>query len=467
MLGTVDAAAQNQATDVAINFATGGNGPQALAQLKQISTELGVSLETSRNSYKLLAGSVMGTDLESESMSIFKSVATAGSAMGLKTDQLEGAYLALSQIAGKGKVQAEELRGQLGERLPGAFGIAAKAMGVTQQDLNKMLETGQVTASDFLPKFAAELEKTYVALAAEQAQGPVATMNRMRNAIFETTNAIGARLLPIAMTLLNDFFIPAVTWIGQNIDMLAQMAMAVGVVWAAVKLYAFWTTIAAMNITRATVVQWLWNAAMAANPIGLVIIALSALAVGIVYLWNKWDGFRGFLLGMWEVIKETGSIINDFMVLPLMSLGKIIAGVFSGNTELIQDGINDAKRVMDTAMGGFASRLSGAFQKGWNDGVNKSTAETVANTPNSSLVGKSSFFENETADNEDKQHQRSKAGLSAIVGRGSSKNINITLDNLIGDLKIMASTVEQGADDMVDLVTRKLLQVLNTANQVQ
>ena len=43
--------------------------------------------------------------------------------------------LALAQMASKGTVQAEELRGQLGERLPGAFKIAAAAMGVTQAEL--------------------------------------------------------------------------------------------------------------------------------------------------------------------------------------------------------------------------------------------------------------------------------------------------------------------------------------------
>lgn len=53
----------------------------------------------------------------------------AGSALALSKDQMDGVFLALGQMISKGKVQAEELRGQLGERLPGAFDMAAKAMG--------------------------------------------------------------------------------------------------------------------------------------------------------------------------------------------------------------------------------------------------------------------------------------------------------------------------------------------------
>ncbi len=59
----------------------------------------------------------------------------------------------------KGKVSAEELRGQLGERLPGAFQIAARASGVTTSQLDEMLQKGQVLSEEFLPLFAAQLEK--------------------------------------------------------------------------------------------------------------------------------------------------------------------------------------------------------------------------------------------------------------------------------------------------------------------
>jgi len=92
---------------------------------------------------------------------IFESVTKASASMGLTQEQTERAFLALNQMMSKGTVSAEELRGQLGEALPGAFGIMAKAMGVTERQLGKMMKDGQVLASDVLPKFARQLEITY------------------------------------------------------------------------------------------------------------------------------------------------------------------------------------------------------------------------------------------------------------------------------------------------------------------
>lgn len=52
----------------------------------------------------------------------------------------------------------------------------------------------------------------------------------------------------------------------------------------------------------ATAAQWLWNAALSANPIGLVIIAIAALVAGFIWLWNNVEGFRNFFIGIGEAL---------------------------------------------------------------------------------------------------------------------------------------------------------------------
>lgn len=64
--------------------------------------------------------------------------------------------------------------------------------------------------------------------------------------------------------------------------------------WNAVQL--IWTAIT----KGATAAQWAWNAAMAANPIGLVVLAIVALIAGIVLLWKNSEAFREFFIDMWE-----------------------------------------------------------------------------------------------------------------------------------------------------------------------
>ena len=96
-----------------------------------------------------------------ETKKIFTSVTKASAVLGLRTDELRGVYLALEQMLSKGKVTTEELRRQLGERLPGAMGIMATSMGVTIRELDKMLKKGEVLSAEVLPGFARALEKAY------------------------------------------------------------------------------------------------------------------------------------------------------------------------------------------------------------------------------------------------------------------------------------------------------------------
>ena len=63
---------------------------------------------------------------------------------------MKSAMRATSQVFSKGKVSAEELRQQLGERLPGAFTLFADSMNLTPAELDKALEQGKVTLEDFM-----------------------------------------------------------------------------------------------------------------------------------------------------------------------------------------------------------------------------------------------------------------------------------------------------------------------------
>ena len=141
--------------------------------LRGLSDTLGISIETLTGSFKGLKAATNGTVLQGAATEkIFTSVVHAGAALKLSNDDIKGSLLALTQMMSKGTVSAEELRGQLGERLPGAFRLMAQGLGVTEVQLNKMLQQGEVLAVDALPKLAVELEKTYGA----QAQNNVNSM---------------------------------------------------------------------------------------------------------------------------------------------------------------------------------------------------------------------------------------------------------------------------------------------------
>ena len=92
---------------------------------------------------------------------------------------VDSALTATAQVFSKGKVSAEELRQQIGERLPGAFTIFAKSIGLTPQELDKALEDGKVSLSDFLV-FAEDLFDRYYDTSQQIAGGPEAAGDRLK-----------------------------------------------------------------------------------------------------------------------------------------------------------------------------------------------------------------------------------------------------------------------------------------------
>jgi len=150
--------------------------------LDEITTAYGVDLITTTERFiKFDAAARQSNVSMVDTQKIFGSVTKAAGVLGLKTDELSGAYLALEQMLSKGKVTTEELRRQLGERLPGAFGIMANALGVTTAKLDKMLRAGEVLSSEALPKFAIALEKAYGIEAVKTVDTLQAAQTRLTN----------------------------------------------------------------------------------------------------------------------------------------------------------------------------------------------------------------------------------------------------------------------------------------------
>jgi tape measure domain-containing protein len=150
--------------------------------LIRISEDYGVELlATSQRYVKFLAAAKQSNLSLNDTEIIFKSVTKAASVLGLKTLELTGVYLALEQMLSKGKVTTEELRRQLGERLPGAMGIMAAALDVTIPKLDEMLRKGEVLSADALPKFAKALEVAFSITNVKKIDNLNAAQNRLAN----------------------------------------------------------------------------------------------------------------------------------------------------------------------------------------------------------------------------------------------------------------------------------------------
>jgi tape measure domain-containing protein len=195
----VETTAKFQSFNNAINSASGSASAGA-ANIKFLNEQvdrLGLDINAAYGGYKTFSGALMGTALEGDKANtVFKQVSEAATVMGLSGEQTEGAFLALGQMMSKGTVSAEELRGQLGERIPGAFQIAARAMGVSTMQLGEMMKKGEVVSEEFLPKFGAELERTFGGKLGTATDSLQSNLNRMNTEWERLKVTIGTEFLP-------------------------------------------------------------------------------------------------------------------------------------------------------------------------------------------------------------------------------------------------------------------------------
>lgn len=94
---------------------------------------------------------------------LFKNMIGYARLMGRSEEEIKRALTALSQMAGKGQVMAEELKGQLAEAVPGMVQVFAKATGKTEQELFDAMKKGALKSADTLQKVTQELNKQITA----------------------------------------------------------------------------------------------------------------------------------------------------------------------------------------------------------------------------------------------------------------------------------------------------------------
>ncbi|HDP7393949.1 TPA: tape measure protein [Escherichia coli] len=150
---------KKEASQRAAQFVLGDEGAKRATEfVKNLADSSGVDqIETLSSFAKFSAGAGdMNTD---QKESLFSNVIGTSRLMGLSTDEINGILKAFEQMASKGKIQAEELRGQLGDRMAGAFQLFARSLGMTTEELDKAMKDGKVLSKDVLPKVSAEMGK--------------------------------------------------------------------------------------------------------------------------------------------------------------------------------------------------------------------------------------------------------------------------------------------------------------------
>ncbi|EFB9445398.1 phage tail tape measure protein, partial [Escherichia coli] len=141
----------------AAKFVLGDKASEAEVFIRNLADKTGLNISEGLSSYAKFAAGAQGSMSQEQTQELFGNATAMSRLMGLSNDELNGILKAFEQMASKGKIQAEELRGQLGDRMAGAFKLFAEALGMTATELDKAMKDGKILSSDTLPKVAKQM----------------------------------------------------------------------------------------------------------------------------------------------------------------------------------------------------------------------------------------------------------------------------------------------------------------------
>jgi phage-related protein len=224
-----------------------------------------------------------------------KTVDTAGGAF-------DRATVAALDLAAAGFGSAETNAVQLGKALEdpikGITALARSGVTFTEQEKEKikvLVESGQILEAQNMVLGA--IEKQVGGTAAASAS----SFDKIKLSLDGVADAIGVGILPL-IDMLTPKLQAFSAWAAENSTLLSTVVLVVGALTGA--LYAL-----SLVIKAVTIVQTVFNAVMLLNPIGLVVLAVAALAAGFVLAYKKIEPFRDLVDSIYRGIKNIGSAI--------------------------------------------------------------------------------------------------------------------------------------------------------------
>lgn len=358
------------ANQIRFNVAFDGveEGTKQLQFARDVAVNLKLPIDTIVRSYGDLALAAKGSALEGEgARKIFIGFAQAARVTGATNEATSGVFKALTQILSKGKVQAEELRHQLGDRLPGAMQLMATGLGVTTAQLDAMMKKGELT-SDTLVNMAAVASQRVGPQLAASLDSPAAKLADFQNRVimFKETiaqsgflEAVGDAFDKLAKALSTPEAIQAaqdlgvalgeiVTWASTlatsgNLDSILSWMKGLGIAWVGLQitsiitgLYGFATAIGATAIATLGL-----DVALAPILVGLAALAaVVATVAGAFVLWKlaEWayENVPAFAEGVLTIKNAAKSAWDGILQLWEMTLVRL-KNSFAKGTAWIAD----------------------------------------------------------------------------------------------------------------------------------
>jgi phage-related protein len=303
-----------------------------------------------------------------------------------KTKELTGRAADMAAMFGGDATQAmEAITSALkGERDPiEKYGVSLNEAAVKAKAVSMGLADSKGNIDDYGKKMATMaliMEKTADAQGTfKKEQGTMAGSMQTLGAEFTDLKAnLGEKLLPVVAEF-SKILMGVVTFISQNTSWLIPLATGLVAIVAGFKAWTIAVEVWKAATEIATGIQWLFNAAMSANPIGIIIIAIAALVAAFVLLYTKVDWFRAGVdtaidavvaafQWLWDMIQKVYHWISDNWPLLLAILTGpigIAVKLIVDNWDAIKNGFQVAWDTIKQVMSTVLDILTAPYRKAW------------------------------------------------------------------------------------------------------
>lgn len=429
-----------------------------------------------------------------------------GDISGGNKDRLQSLSLVLGQVSAAGRLQGQDNLQFINAGFTPLQELA-KMTGKSYAELQDKMSKGQITFENVTQaiRHATGAGGKFFGMMDKQSQTAAGKFATVKDIVIQQAVDIYGKLQPLISKIL-DLLIKIVPVISSGImkvihgiehviDFVSRfkteigyLAAVIGVAAVVFNAHAIAMTAyaAVMGIVTAatriwTGVQWLLNVAMSANPIGLIIIGIAALVAAVVYCWNKFAGFRAFILTMWDTLKGFGNIIKEYvinrfndMLSGLGKLGealrKLFTGDFKGAASAAAEGLKKlsgaesvAKAVSSTKQ--LIGKVGGNYQAHLQNERNKDKKKQAARSGNKistpGLVGSTEavVFGKEKPGKKKKGHKGGRKSAEEIATGGTrNTSINMHIGKFFDNINVYMNDKTDTAE-----LERTILQSINRA----
>lgn len=298
----------------------------------ELQDKIFASANRSRGAYSEMAGAISKMGLlagdaftsNDELIAFTELIQKSFKVGGADTSEQQGAMRQLSQAMASGRLQGDELVSIM-ENAPMVYDAISKYMGLSKGELKKLSSEGLITSDiiknamfmagdDINAKFK-EMPMTFADVWTKIKNGATKAFRPLIEKVSKIINTdkfnkftdslvrgfgVVANIAGKALDAIGKVY----DFVKDNWDKLSPIIGIVTTAWLAYK--------GALILVKTA--QWLVNIAMAANPIGILLIAITALVAAIVYLWETSEGFRSFWADLWASNMTTGAKAYNFLI---------------------------------------------------------------------------------------------------------------------------------------------------------